>query len=153
MSLMVDDTPNPEVVTATVEYGSDTTYGSVATSSRGFSRRPKVSLPWALGTVYHYRIVLTDPAGNITTTGDYASSTSVSMTAPGNRSTVTGTVFVSANATDSGGGTDVPFKLDGANLGAAATGVGPSYNVSWDTTTAVSTGLTWELPRLVSDLR
>ncbi len=147
MSLMVDDTPNPEVVTAQVQYGSDTTYGSVATSSGNaplveavgvFSRRPTVSLPWALGTVYHYRIVLTDPAGNITTTGDYTNTPSVSMTAPGNGATVAGTVGVSANAADNGGVAGVQFTLDGTNLGAAATGVGPSYNVSWDTTTATN---------------
>jgi len=58
----------------------------------------------------------------------------VSMTAPANGATVSGTVTVSANATDDGPMSNVQFQLDGANLGAAVTGQGPSYQISWDTT-------------------
>ena len=143
MSLMVNGTPNPEVVTAQVQYGPDTNYGNVAISTGNgplveatgvFSRTPTVSLPWALGTVYHYRIVLTDPAGNITTTGDYTNTPSVSITTPGNGATVTGTVGVSANATDNSGVTGVQFTLDGANLGGVVTGAGPTYRYSWNST-------------------
>ena len=57
MSLMVNDTPNPEVVTAQVQYGPDTNYGSVATyfhgrwaSSRGdWSVQSQPNCVFALG--------------------------------------------------------------------------------------------------------
>ncbi len=139
MSLMVNSTPNPEVVTAQVQYGPDANYGSVATSTGDgplveatgvFSRNPTVSLPWALGTVYHYRIVLTDPAGNITTTGDYTNTPPVvSLTAPGNGATVSGTVTVTANATDSVGVTGVQFQLDGSQPGQRGDRGGPTYKL------------------------
>jgi hypothetical protein len=56
----------------------------------------------------------------------------VSMTAPAGGATVTGTVTVSANATDNVGVTGVQFKLDGANLGGVVKGAGPSYSYSWN---------------------
>ncbi len=136
MSILVNNTPEPEVVTAEVEYGPDSNYGSTASSGTVFARSLSVLLPWAPGTVYHYRIILTDPAGNVTTTGDFATTPTVSMTAPVNGATVTGSVVVSANAVDNAGITGVQFTLDGANLGPVITGVGPSYSMSWDTTGA-----------------
>jgi Bacterial Ig domain/Purple acid Phosphatase, N-terminal domain len=59
----------------------------------------------------------------------------VSLSSPVAGSTVSGTVTVTATATDNVGVTGVQFKLDGANLGAAAA-AGSSYSVSWTTTTA-----------------
>ena len=59
----------------------------------------------------------------------------VTMTAPTNGSTVSGTaVTVSANASDNVGVTSVQFKLDGVNLGAPDTAA--PYSVVWNTTTA-----------------
>ncbi len=58
----------------------------------------------------------------------------VSMTAPTAGATVTGTVTVSASASDNVGVASVQFKLDGVNLGAEVTAA--PYSVSWDTTTA-----------------
>lgn len=58
----------------------------------------------------------------------------VSLTAPAPPSTVSGTIAVSANATDNVGVAGVQFKLDGVNLAAEDT-VSP-YGVSWDTTAA-----------------
>jgi hypothetical protein len=61
----------------------------------------------------------------------------VTMTAPANGATVSGTtVTVSANANDNVGVFGVQFKLDGANLGAEDT-TSP-YSVVWNTTTAVN---------------
>jgi hypothetical protein len=60
----------------------------------------------------------------------------VSMTAPTNGATVTGTITVSANATDNVGVASVQFQLDGASLGSPQTGPGPSYSVTWNTATA-----------------
>src|SRR5260370_37417718 len=64
------------------------------------------------------------------------------MTGPANGSTISGTVTVSANATDNVGVAAIQFQLDGANLGAAVTGSGPSYSMSWDTTKASNTAHT-----------
>jgi hypothetical protein len=58
----------------------------------------------------------------------------VSITAPAAGSTVSGTVVVSASASDNGTLAGVQFRLDGANLGAEDTSA--PYSVSWDTTTA-----------------
>jgi hypothetical protein len=57
----------------------------------------------------------------------------VSMTAPAAGAMVSGTIAVSANATDSIGMAGVQFKLDGANLGAEDTTA--PYSVSLNTTT------------------
>jgi chitodextrinase len=56
----------------------------------------------------------------------------VSLTAPANNATVSGTASVSANASDNVGVTSVQFKLDGNALGSPDT-VAP-YTYSWDTT-------------------
>jgi hypothetical protein len=55
---------------------------------------------------------------------------SVTMTAPAGGSTVTGTVTVSATASDNVGVTGVQFKLDGANLGAPDTAA--PYTIAWN---------------------
>lgn len=61
----------------------------------------------------------------------------VAMSAPANAASVSGTVSVSATASDNVGVVGVQFLLDGANLGAEDT-TSP-YNVSWNSTT-VSNG-------------
>lgn len=66
---------------------------------------------------------------------------SVSITAPVDASTVSGTVTVSATAADNTGGSGVAgvqFKLDGSNLGAEDTS--SPYGISWDSA-SVSNGL------------
>src|SRR5437870_2956511 len=60
----------------------------------------------------------------------------VSMTAPSAGSTVSGTISVSASATDNVGVVGVQFKLDGANLGAEVTTA--PYLVSWNPTLATN---------------
>lgn len=62
----------------------------------------------------------------------------VTMTAPPNGSTISGTISVSATASDNVGVTGVQFKLDGANLGTEDTGA--PYSISWNTT-STSNGL------------
>ena len=61
----------------------------------------------------------------------------ITMTAPGNGATVSGSVTVAANASDNVGVTSVQFELDGANLGAPLTD--SPYSISWDST-SVSNG-------------
>jgi chitodextrinase len=61
-------------------------------------------------------------------------SPTLSLTSPTNGSTVSGTVPVSASATDNVGVVGVQFKLDGANLDAEDT-TSP-YSTGWNTTTS-----------------
>jgi hypothetical protein len=58
----------------------------------------------------------------------------VSLTSPANGATVTGTVSVTASASDNVGVAGVRFLLDGANLGSEVTTA--PYGISWDTSTA-----------------
>jgi cysteine-rich repeat protein len=60
----------------------------------------------------------------------------VSLTAPGAGSTVSGSISVSASATDNVGVAGVQFKLDGANLGSED--VSAPYSVSWNTASAAN---------------
>jgi hypothetical protein len=62
----------------------------------------------------------------------------VTMTAPANGATVTGTVTLSANASDNVGIAGVQFQVDGVNAGGVITGAGPSYSYSWDSTTVAN---------------
>jgi hypothetical protein len=91
--------------------------------------------------------VARDAAGNITTsaarsvtvsnsTGDTQSPT-VSLSAPASGATISGSVSVSANASDNVGVVGVQFRLDGNTLG-AEDNTSP-YSVSW-TTTGTSNG-------------
>src|SRR5690606_409835 len=54
-----------------------------------------------------------------------------SLSAPANNATVSGSVSVSANASDNVGVAGVQFKLDGANLGSEVTSA--PYRMVWDT--------------------
>jgi hypothetical protein len=60
----------------------------------------------------------------------------VSLTAPASGAAVSGTVTVSASASDNVGVVGVQFKLDGANLGAEDTTA--PYSVAWNTTAAAA---------------
>ncbi len=74
---------------------------------------------------------------SITVGGTDTQAPAVSMTAPANGTTVSGSsVTVSANASDNVGVSGVQFKLDGANLGAEDT-TSP-YSVTWNSTTAAN---------------
>jgi hypothetical protein len=109
------------------------------------------SLSWNTASVSNGAHALSatarDAAGNTTTSIGITVTVSnavtdtqapaVSLTAPTNSSTVSGTVTVSANATDNVGVSGVQFKLDGANLGAEDTA--SPYSLAWSTT-AVSNG-------------
>ena len=58
----------------------------------------------------------------------------VSITAPANGATVSGTINVTASASDNVGVAGVQFQLDGVNAGAPDTSA--PYSIPWDTTTA-----------------
>jgi hypothetical protein len=84
-----------------------------------------------------------DAAGNLTTSAavtvtvsNDATPPSVSLTAPVSGATASGTLTVSANATDNVGVAGVQFLLDGAPLGPEDTA--PPYSISWNTTGATN---------------
>jgi uncharacterized protein (TIGR03790 family) len=71
VSIKVGDSPEPEVVQAVVDYGLDTNYGSSVNSGQGYWRRIALTLPaLQANSLYHYRVTVTDPVGNVTTSGD-----------------------------------------------------------------------------------
>jgi len=97
-------------------------------------------------TTYRYRVRATDAAGNWSSYSSIASAATptpldtipptVTMTAPASGTTVSGTITVSANASDNVGVVGVQFKLGGVNLAAEATSA--PYSISWNTTTVAN---------------
>ena len=96
-------------------------------------------------TVYSYTVVAYDAAGNLSPQSDSAAVTTpsldssaptVSVTNPLGGDTVTGTVSVSAAASDNIGVVGVQFKLESNNLSTEDTSA--PYTVSWDTTTVTN---------------
>ncbi len=98
---------------------------SLFTTDMAGAARPS-SGAWDIG-VYIY--------GSTSTTADTTPPT-VSITAPANGATVSGTISVSATASDNVAVANVQFQLDGVNLGTALTSA--PYTQSWDTTTAAN---------------
>ncbi|HUS26047.1 MAG TPA: Ig-like domain-containing protein [Nevskiaceae bacterium] len=78
----------------------------------------------------------TTATSTVTVTVNNPTPPTVSITAPANGSTVSGTLDVTANASDAVSVAGVQFKLDGANLGAEDTTA--PYSTSWNTTTATN---------------
>ena len=82
-----------------------------------------------------------DAAGNtgtatLTVTRTDTTAPTVSVTSPVAGAAVTGTITVTASATDNVGVAGVQFKLDGANLGAED--VTAPYSVSWSSSSAIN---------------
>ena len=94
-------------------------------------------------TQYHFRVRSRDANANLALSGDFTFTTlegtppSVSITAPAAGSTVSGTITVTASASDNVGVAGVTFLRDDVPLGAEDT-VAP-YSVAWNTT-ALSPG-------------
>jgi glucose/arabinose dehydrogenase/PKD repeat protein/fibronectin type 3 domain-containing protein len=95
------------------------------------------------GTTYSYTVLGRDAAGNesaqspsvtATTPALDTSPPGASITAPAPGSVVSGSVTVSASATDDVGVAGVQFLLDGTALGSEDTTA--PYSMTWDTTTA-----------------
>ena len=102
----------------------------MTTTSRHFERQPDVTTVNSVATI----TVDTDAYFTLTasTTPDTTPPT-VTMLAPGNGSTVSGSsVAVSAGASDNVAVAGVRFTLDGANLGAEVTTA--PYTISWNST-------------------
>jgi hypothetical protein len=126
--------------TSQVEYGTTTAYGTLTTLDVNLLTSHVTLLTGlSTNTLYHYRVRSKNSSGVESISGDFAFQTSsvtdtipptISITAPANGATVSGTVTVSANASDNVAVTGVQFFLDGANLGLQL--VSAPYSVSWD---------------------
>ncbi len=96
--------------------------------------------PGLAGGDYYYRVTAQDAAGNVgPPTAEVrgtvdATAPAVSVTAPAGGSTVSGTISVTATATDAIGVAGVTFRIDGTALGAEDTS--SPYSASWNTATA-----------------
>jgi len=128
-----------------VEYGLTAAYGSTSALNATLVTAHSVSLSGLTGgTLYHVRVRSRDAAGNLALSSDTTLTTldgtppSVSITAPAAAAIVSGSVTVTATASDNVGVAGVQFQLDGAPLGSED--VLAPYTVAWNTTTA-SAGL------------
>jgi hypothetical protein len=126
-----------------VDYGKTTTYGSSTTLNTALVTSHSATLTGLTdATLYHYRVRSRDAANNVAVSGDFTFTTldgtppSVTVTAPPPGSTVSGTVTITATASDNVGVVGVQFKVDGANLGAEDTA--SAYSFAWDTTSVVN---------------
>src|SRR3989442_4465224 len=112
-----------------VDYGPTTAYGSSTPLNSSLLTAHAMTLTGLLATTtYHYRVKSRDAAGNLATSADFTLATlagavadltppAVSMTAPTSGTTVSGTVTVSASASDNVGVVGGHIKLNGVNLG------------------------------------
>jgi len=138
--------PTSGLVGASVTIGGANFGAAQGTSTVKFGATTATATSWSASS-----IVATVPAGAVTgnvvvTVGGIASNgvsftvqvdttpPTVSLTAPSAGATVSGTVSVTATASDNVAVASVQFQLDGANLGSLDTTA--PYSVSWDTTTA-----------------
>ncbi|MBI3621533.1 MAG: hypothetical protein HY208_05025 [Nitrospirae bacterium] len=126
-----------------VEYGPTTVYGASTTMNPILAvAHSHILSGLTPSTLYHYRVKSKDAAGNLAVSGDFTFTTTdttpptVTITSPLNGATVTGTITVSANASDNVGVAGVQFTLDGVNLGAEDTAA--PYAISWATATAAN---------------
>jgi glucose/arabinose dehydrogenase len=127
-----------------VDYGTTTTYAQSSAPGTALTNNHSVPLSGlTASTLYHYRVRSTDAAGNLATSGDFTFATTdvpdttppaVSMTAPANGAVVSGSVTVSADASDNAGVVGVRFILDGANLGSEV--AAPPFTIAWDSSQA-----------------
>jgi hypothetical protein len=143
-SVTVSASASDNVGVTSVQFTLDGVNLGAADTSSPYS----VSWPTTSATngTHVLRAVARDAAGNVTTSGSRTVTVSnsadrtlpsVSLSAPSSGATVSGTVTVSASASDNVGVTSVQFTLDGVDLGSADTSA--PWSISWNTT-AVANG-------------
>src|SRR5690348_15810080 len=107
-----------------VAYGTTMDYVSMSAMNISLVTTYDVALGGLTGAiVYHYHVKSRDAAGNLAVSSDATFTTvdvtppAISISAPATGATLTGSVTVSATASDNVGVVGVQFQLDGANLG------------------------------------
>ncbi len=130
--------------TTQVMYGKTANLGSSTTKSSTMTTSHSQTLTGlSANTLYFFSVQSVDGSGNTITGSGFSFGTTnttdntpptVSITAPANGATVSGTVTVSANASDNVAVASVQFMLDGSNLGSADTS--SPYATSWNTSGA-----------------
>ncbi|MGA7411569.1 MAG: Ig-like domain-containing protein, partial [Bryobacteraceae bacterium] len=102
---------------------------------------PGYGTSWNTGTAtnstHALTAIATDKAGHSTTSSAVVVTVdtippSLSLTTPASGANLSGTVTLSASATDRVAMGSVQFQLNGVNLGSAISGAGRTYSYSWD---------------------
>ena len=141
-TVTVSATASDNVGVASVQFQLD------SANLGGLDTTSPYSISWDSTTAsngsHTLRAIAKDAAGNATTSAAVTVTVSnttpdttpptVSISAPAGGATVSGTVTVSANASDNVGVASVQCQLDGANLGSLDTAA--PYSYSWNSTTA-----------------
>lgn len=133
-----------EPATSQVLYGTSTAYGSATSLDSALVTSHSQQLTGLVAsTTYHFAVRSADQAGNLATSPDATFDTAapaidttpptVAVTAPADGSTVSGSVLVTATASDDTSVVGVQLAVDGTALGAEDTAA--PYSVSWSTTT------------------
>ena len=153
-------TASPSIGSVTLSWGASSDnmgvvrYNVHRSQAAGFTPGPanRVGQPTTTGYTdsglaagtYYYRVIAEDAAGNVSSASAERAAVvpadqppSVSVTAPASGATVSGSVPVTAAASDDVGVAGVQFRLGSVNLGSEDT-LAP-YSISWDTT-AVANG-------------
>jgi chitodextrinase len=122
----------------TIQVGSQTCQiGSINYSTNTITCTAPISWVNGAGVNLPYSGSAPDPgAYEYVQTGGDTTPPTVSISAPTNGATVSGSITVSANASDNVAVAGVQFKLDGANLGSEVTA--SPYSISWNTTGTVN---------------
>jgi hypothetical protein len=130
--------------TSQIDYGTSTAYGTTTTLNSTLATNHAVSATGLqAGTLYHYRARSKNSGGTESVSGDFAVSTNtsvdttppvVSLSSPPSGATLSGTVTLTANASDNVGVTGVQFFVDGSAIGSQLTS--SPYTTSWNSTTA-----------------
>jgi len=123
-----------------VDYGTTANYGQSSALDSSLTTSHAVALSQlAAATVYHYRVKSRNASGIVSVTGDFTFSTSadatppaVAIVSPVDRDSVSGTITVSAEASDNVGVAGVQFLLDGGDLNPEV--VSAPFATTWDTT-------------------
>src|SRR2546422_3372131 len=128
-----------------IEYGTTTSYGSTTTVDSTMVTSHQLSVSsLEPETAYHGRVHSTDAKNTPAVSGDLGCPTSkditaprVSITSPAANATLSGTVTLTADASDNVAVANVQFKVDNANTGVAITAAPYSYALN---TTTLSDG-------------
>ncbi|MBI4427525.1 MAG: T9SS type A sorting domain-containing protein [Ignavibacteriales bacterium] len=132
--------PSANATTYQVQVSSKSDFSTTAVSQSGVTATSLAVNGLSNNTVYYWRVNATNSNGTSAwssvasfATVPAADTTApiVTITAPSNGSTVSGTITVSANASDNQKAVGVQFKLDGVNMGAELTA--EPFNLSWNT--------------------